>query len=56
MSNGNKKLTTKDALAYLQDVKDIFHDNKEKYNDFLEAMKDFKAQRFDLEHTSFHFS
>lgn len=45
---GAQKLTTNDALSYLKAVKDIFQDKKEKYNVFLEVMKDFKAQRFDL--------
>ena len=47
MSGGGQKLTTNDALAYLKVVKDAFHDKKEKYDDFLEVMKDFKDQRFD---------
>lgn len=42
-----QKLTTSDALSYLKAVKDIFQDKREKYEDFLEVMKDFKAQRFD---------
>eukprot|EP00249_Psilotum_nudum_P001045 c13326_g1_i1 orf=230-2287(+) len=42
-----RHLTTDDALAYLQEVKDIFKDNMEKYGEFLEVMKDFKAQRID---------
>ncbi|XP_019170871.1 PREDICTED: paired amphipathic helix protein Sin3-like 3 isoform X2 [Ipomoea nil] len=42
-----QKLTTVDALAYLKAVKDIFQDKREKYDEFLEAMKDFKAQRID---------
>ena len=46
-SGGGQKLTTNDALAYLRAVKDIFQDKREKYDDFLEVMKDFKAQRFD---------
>ena len=46
MGGGAQKLTTNDALAYLKAVKDIFQDNREKYDDFLEVMKDFKAQRF----------
>ncbi|XP_077222252.1 paired amphipathic helix protein Sin3-like 4 [Tasmannia lanceolata] len=45
--SSGQKLTTNDALAYLKEVKDIFQDNKEKYNEFLEVMKDFKAQRID---------
>jgi len=48
MANGGaQKLTTNDALAYLKAVKDIFQDKRDKYDDFLEVMKDFKAQRFD---------
>ena len=45
--NNTQKLTTNDALAYLKAVKDIFQDKRDKYDDFLEVMKDFKAQRFD---------
>jgi len=48
MSGGGQRLTTNDALAYLKAVKDMFQDKREKYDDFLEVMKDFKAQRFDL--------
>uniref|UniRef100_A0A0D6QR38 Histone deacetylase interacting domain-containing protein n=1 Tax=Araucaria cunninghamii TaxID=56994 RepID=A0A0D6QR38_ARACU len=44
---GTQKLTTDDALAYLKAVKDMFKDKKEKYDEFLEVMKDFKAQRID---------
>ncbi|CAA7047392.1 unnamed protein product [Microthlaspi erraticum] len=40
-------LTTVDALSYLKAVKDNFQDKKEKYDTFLEVMKDFKAQRVD---------
>ncbi|KAK9750900.1 hypothetical protein RND81_02G228900 [Saponaria officinalis] len=42
-----QKLTTNDALAYLKAVKEMFSDKKEKYDEFLEVMKDFKAQRYD---------
>ncbi|XP_057542953.1 paired amphipathic helix protein Sin3-like 3 isoform X1 [Amaranthus tricolor] len=42
-----QKLTTNDALAYLKAVKEMFQDKKEKYDEFLEVMKDFKAQRID---------
>jgi len=45
-ANG-QRLTTDDALTYLKDVKEKFKDDKEKYNEFLEVMKDFKAQRVD---------
>jgi len=36
-----------DAIAYLKEVKESFKDNKEKYDDFLEVMKAFKAARLD---------
>lgn len=40
-------LTTNDALSYLKAVKDMFQDKKDKYEEFLEVMKQFKAQRLD---------
>ncbi|KAF3782414.1 Paired amphipathic helix protein Sin3-like 4 [Nymphaea thermarum] len=46
-SGGGQKLTTGDALAYLKAVREMFHDKKEKYDEFLEVMKEFKAQRID---------
>lgn len=42
------KLTTNDALSYLRDVKLKFAENKEIYDEFLEIMKEFKAQRYGL--------
>ncbi|PIN18039.1 Histone deacetylase complex, SIN3 component [Handroanthus impetiginosus] len=42
-----QRLTTTDALSYLKTVKENFQDNKDKYNEFLDVMKDFKAQRID---------
>lgn len=44
-SGTSNKLTTDDALNYLKAVKDIFQDKREKYDEFLEVMKDFKSQR-----------
>ncbi|ERN01712.1 hypothetical protein AMTRI_Chr10g229680 [Amborella trichopoda] len=46
-SVGTQKLTTNDALAYLKAVKDMFLDKKEKYDEFLEVMKQFKAAMID---------
>ncbi|KAG4395714.1 hypothetical protein GLYMA_19G016300v4 [Glycine max] len=46
-ANASQKLTTNDALSYLKEVKDMFQDQREKYDMFLEVMKDFKAQRTD---------
>jgi paired amphipathic helix protein Sin3a len=40
-----RKLTTIDALSYLKEVKNTFPDQKEKYDMFLQVMKDFKAQK-----------
>ncbi|CAA2958732.1 paired amphipathic helix Sin3-like 2 isoform X1 [Olea europaea subsp. europaea] len=42
-----QKLTTNDALSYLKEVKDMFQDEREKYDRFLDVMKDFKGQRID---------
>ncbi|CAM0958907.1 unnamed protein product [Alopecurus aequalis] len=42
-----QKLTTNDALSYLKAVKDKFHDNRAKYDEFLEVMRDFKSARID---------
>ena len=42
------KLTTTDALTYLKEVKEMFRDQREKYGTFLEVMKDFKAQRYEI--------
>ncbi|KAL2523463.1 Paired amphipathic helix protein Sin3-like 2 [Forsythia ovata] len=46
-AGGTQKLTTNDALTYLKEVKDMFQDQREKYDRFLDVMKDFKAQRID---------
>lgn len=51
-----QKLTTNDALAYLKAVKDKFQDKREKYDEFLEVMKDFKAQRYLFIFGSLYFS
>jgi paired amphipathic helix protein Sin3a len=44
-ANPNPKLTTNDALVYLKAVKDKFQDKREKYEEFLEVMRDFKSER-----------
>ena len=43
--SGGQKLTSDDALQYLKQVKEMFQDQREKYEQFLEVMKDFKGQR-----------
>ena len=41
-----RKVKMTDALTYVKAVKDTFQDQKEKYDMFLEVLKDFKAQRY----------
>ncbi|MBA0789239.1 hypothetical protein Gotri_027343 [Gossypium trilobum] len=43
----SQTLAKNEALTYLMEVKEIFQDQKGKYDMFLEVMKDFKAQRTD---------
>nr|GFC98686.1 paired amphipathic helix protein Sin3-like 2 isoform X3 [Tanacetum cinerariifolium] len=45
--SSSQKLTTNDALSYLKQVKDMFHDKREKYEMFLDVIKEFKAQKID---------
>ncbi|XP_023901961.2 paired amphipathic helix protein Sin3-like 2 [Quercus suber] len=42
-----RKIKMADALTYVKAVKDTFQDQKEKYDTFVEVLKDFKAQRID---------
>ncbi|CAL0313139.1 unnamed protein product [Lupinus luteus] len=44
-SEGGKRVTTKDALLYLKEIKSVFKEDKEKYEYFLQIMKDFKQNR-----------
>ncbi|KAE8775312.1 paired amphipathic helix protein Sin3-like 3 [Hordeum vulgare] len=39
-----QKLTTNDTLVYLKAVKDKFQDNRAKYEEFLEVMRDFNSE------------
>lgn len=39
------KVTSKDAVAYLKAVKEVFSDQRVIYERFLEIMKDFKTHR-----------
>ncbi|XP_049346440.1 paired amphipathic helix protein Sin3-like 2 [Solanum verrucosum] len=47
-SHKNSKPEYYDALSYLKDVKDMFSDQAEKYNMFLDVMTDFKRKRIDI--------
>ena len=44
MSSAYKPLNVKDALSYLDQVKQKFADQPEVYNRFLDIMKEFKSQ------------
>ncbi|KAJ3299229.1 Transcriptional regulatory protein sin3, partial [Blyttiomyces sp. JEL0837] len=46
-NNNYRPLNVKDALTYLDQVKNQFHDQPEVYNRFLDIMKDFKSQSID---------
>jgi paired amphipathic helix protein Sin3a len=41
-----RPLNVKDALTYLDQVKNQFHSSPDIYNRFLDIMKDFKAQTY----------
>ncbi|CAJ2630384.1 unnamed protein product [Trifolium pratense] len=46
---GHKRLTdVKDALAFLKDVKVVFQDEREKYDEFIKIMNDFKASKIEI--------
>lgn len=46
-SHGYRQLKVEDALAYLEQVKQQFQDVPSVYNQFLDIMKEFKAQTID---------
>lgn len=41
-----RKLTAEDALEFLKNVKDVIGNETEKYEEFLQLMKDLAFQRF----------
>jgi paired amphipathic helix protein Sin3a len=45
--NGNGSITTRDALAYLKEVKDKFQEKPHTYEQFLQVMREFKSNRLD---------
>lgn len=47
MDDKRERLTTNDALSYLKEVKSRFHNNRKVYDNFLDIMKQFKAQTID---------
>ncbi|KAG4182098.1 hypothetical protein ERO13_A09G023600v2 [Gossypium hirsutum] len=44
----SRKVTKKDAETYLKQVKEMFKDQKDKYNMLLHVMRDFSIQRTDV--------
>lgn len=47
MSTTEQKSWMREASLYLNKVKVTFEDEKEKYNIFVDVLRDYKAQRFD---------
>lgn len=47
MEDKRERLTTNDALTYLKEVKSRFQNNRKVYDNFLDIMKQFKAQTID---------
>lgn len=46
---GQKLLTMEEAIAFVSDVKVKFQDKREKYNEFLKILGDYRAQIIDIE-------
>jgi methyl-accepting chemotaxis protein len=46
---GQKLLSMKEASAFVNDVKVVFQDKMEKYDEFVKVLYDFKAMRIDQE-------
>lgn len=45
-SSSKPKATKDDAYAYLRAVKDAFPNDRDKYDDFISIMNNFKARRY----------
>ncbi|PWA54679.1 paired amphipathic helix protein Sin3-like 2 [Artemisia annua] len=45
--SGTKKITHVEALAYVHEVRNTFNENPEKYQMFLDVMKDLGESRID---------
>ncbi|KAL5132699.1 Paired amphipathic helix protein Sin3-like 1 [Glycine soja] len=48
MSVSGQKITIMDALQYIKEVQCAFHDNREKFDKFMDVMKDYKFHRIDV--------
>ncbi|KAH7852676.1 hypothetical protein Vadar_027777 [Vaccinium darrowii] len=46
---GKQKLANNVALSYIKEVEYVFQDQRDKYDMFLDVMKDFRAQRVDTD-------
>ena len=47
MSKGGQKMTKMDAIQYIKEVQYTFRDKREKFDKFMDVMKDYKLHRFD---------
>ncbi|RZB98979.1 Paired amphipathic helix protein Sin3-like 1 [Glycine soja] len=48
MSVSGQKITIMDALQYMKEVQSAFYDNREKFDKFMDVMKDYKFHRIDV--------
>ncbi|KAH1188538.1 Paired amphipathic helix protein Sin3-like 1 [Glycine max] len=48
MSVSGQKITIMDALQYIKEVQCAFHDSREKFDKFMDVMKDYKFHRIDV--------
>ncbi|KAH1188539.1 Paired amphipathic helix protein Sin3-like 1 [Glycine max] len=48
MSVSGQKITKMDALQYIKEVQCAFHDSREKFDKFMDVMKDYKFHRIDV--------
>ncbi|KAF6144609.1 hypothetical protein GIB67_006101 [Kingdonia uniflora] len=49
LGGGKHSVTTNDSLAYLNAVKNVFKDEKYKYEEFVEVLKDYKKERLQIQ-------
>ena len=58
MSVSGQKITIMDALQYIKEVQCAFHDSGEKFDKFMDVMKDYKFHRYEQveQQSTFQFS
>lgn len=58
MSGSSQTITKMDALQYIKEVQCAFHDSREKFDKFMDVMKDYKFHRYEQveQQSTFQFS